>query len=365
MQGARRRDDPGSARCADRFGCVRGSRSIQVVGLLGLSAVGAELLAAYGDGTGDPGAVAFALVFFGALYGAPALLSRDFVRRRGWGWPSLLLIYAALGVVQACLIDQSMLSADYGGYEGWEEIRGATLIPALGVSAYNAFNFVVGHVIFSFAAPVAVAEAWAPGRAHVPWLGRFGTVVAVLAYLGAAGLIVADPGSHSGSVPQLLVSAGLAATLIGAAVVVGRRARRASAPGTAQRPVASADQPDAAAATLPSGQAPSVRVVLAATMGGAAVASMVPETWLGVLVGVVATSAVGAGVLVASRRSGWSVRHSAAVGLGFLLVRGLWAFLYYPLLGEVEAGPKYAHNVVMLAAVLLAGRLALRPPRGS
>ncbi len=343
---------------------MRGSRSIQVVGLLGLSAIGAELLAAYGDGTGDPGAVAFALVFFGALYGAPALVARDFVRRRGWGWPSLLLIYAALGVVEACLVDQSMFSEDYEGYEGWEETRAATLIPALGVSAYNAFNFVVGHMIYSFAAPVAVAEAWAPGRAHVPWLGRFGTVLAVMAYLAAAGLVATDPDSRSGSWPQLLVSAGLAAVLVGAAVVVGRGARRSSAQATARHPAASADQPGAATDTSRSGQAPSLRVVLAASMGGAAVASMVPETWLGVLVGVVATCAVGACVLVASRRSGWSVRHSAAVGLGFLLVRGLSAFLYYPLLGEVAAGPKYAHNVVMLAAVLLAGWFALRPPRG-
>lgn len=181
---------------------MRGSRSAQVVGLLGLSAIGAELLAAYGEGTGHPGAIAFSLVFFGALYGAPALLARDLVRRRGWGWPSLLLVFAALGVVQACLIDQSMFSADYGGYEGWEEIRAATLVPALGVSAYNAFNFVVGHMIYSFGAPVALAEAWVPTRAQVPWLGRFGTAMAVAAYLGTAALILADPGSRSGSVPQ-------------------------------------------------------------------------------------------------------------------------------------------------------------------
>jgi hypothetical protein len=93
------------------------TRPAQIVGLLGLSAIGAELLAAYGDSTGDPGGVAFALVFFAALYGAPVLLARDLVRRRGWGWPSLLLLCAALGVTQACLIDQSLFSADYQGYE--------------------------------------------------------------------------------------------------------------------------------------------------------------------------------------------------------------------------------------------------------
>ena len=165
--------------------------------------MGAELLSAYSDTTGDPGGVAFSLVFFAALYGAPALLVRELARRRGWGWPSMLLAFAALGVAQACLIDQSMFSVDYQAYEGWEETRAATLVPGLGISAFNAFNFVVGHMIFSFAAPVALVEAWHPERAHEPWLTGRGLVLAALAYLGAAALILADPTSHSGTAVQL------------------------------------------------------------------------------------------------------------------------------------------------------------------
>ena len=51
----------------------------QVLGVLILAPIGAELLTAYGESTGDPGAVAFSLVFFAALYGAPALLARELV----------------------------------------------------------------------------------------------------------------------------------------------------------------------------------------------------------------------------------------------------------------------------------------------
>lgn len=326
------------------------ARRGQVLGLLCLSGVGAELLAAYGDSTGDPAGVAFALVFFSALYGAPALLVRDLVRRRGGGWPSLLLLFAALGVVQACLIDQSMFSDDYEDYAGWEETRAATLIPALGISAHNAFNFVVGHMIYSFAAPVAVAEAWLPERAHLPWLGRLGTVVAAVAYLGVAALIMADPESQSGSTAQLVASVGVVAVLVGAAVVAARGPRAAR----------SAWSSDTAGPS-----APSVAKVLLTTTVGALVASLGPETWLGLALGVVATAAVGLGVLVASRRPGWSIRHAAAVGLGFLLARGLLAFAYYPLAGSVTAGPKYAHNLVMLGLVGWAGWVALRPPRAT
>ena len=65
----------------------RRARARQVAGLLVLSAIGAELLAAYDDSTGRPGELLFAVLFFAALYGAPALLIRELARRMGWGWP--------------------------------------------------------------------------------------------------------------------------------------------------------------------------------------------------------------------------------------------------------------------------------------
>lgn len=160
----------------------------------------------YAAETGDPGAVAVQLVFFAALYGAPAVLVRDLVRRVGWGWPSLLVLCAALGLVQAGLIDQPLFAVDYGGYDGWEELREPTLIPALDLSVFMLHAFVMGHVLFSFAAPLALAEAWRPSRARRPWLGRVGTAVAVLAYLLVAAMIVSDLGSHGATSAQLIVT---------------------------------------------------------------------------------------------------------------------------------------------------------------
>ncbi|PLP58800.1 hypothetical protein CYK37_14155 [Mesorhizobium loti] len=154
--------------------------------LAGLCAVGSELLAAYAENTGKIAAVLFALVFFAALYGAPALLAREVARRIGWGWPSLFLLTFAQGITQACLIDQSLFSDDYAGYEGWAESRQAAFIPVLSISADQAFNFIVGHVIFSFGAPIAVAESWRPDRAHRPWPGPVGIGVAAVVYLGTA-----------------------------------------------------------------------------------------------------------------------------------------------------------------------------------
>lgn len=317
-------------------------RAAQIVGLLVLCGVGAELLAAYAENTGDLGGVAFSLGFFAALYGAPALLAREVVRRAGWGWPALLVIFLALGITQACLIDQAMFSVDYQGYEGWEATREATLVPALGISVFNAYNFLGGHLIFSFGAPVALAEAWRPAHRQGSWLGPIGIGVAVVAYLGAAYLILSDPESHSASPTQLAVSGLAVVLLLVLAWQLGRRHRRTRRPAD-------------------TGSAPRVWVLLLGSLLLAGTAGFATEDWIGVAVGVGTTAAMAVGVWLLSRRSGWDHRHVAAVALSFLLVRGGLAFTYFPLAGAVEPAAKYTHNVVMILVVLLAGWCALRP----
>jgi hypothetical protein len=61
----------------------RRARAAQVAGLLVLSAIAAELLQAYDDSTGRFGVLLVVVVFFAALYGAPALLIRELARRMG------------------------------------------------------------------------------------------------------------------------------------------------------------------------------------------------------------------------------------------------------------------------------------------
>lgn len=313
--------------------------SAQILALAALCAVSAELLAAYSDSTGDIGAVLFNLIFFMALYGAPALLMRELARRLGWGWPSLLLLCAALGVLQACIIDQSMFAEQYHGYAGWEESRSATLIPEFGISAHNAYNFIIGHIIFSYAGPIAIAEAWRPKRAEAPWLRPFGMIVAAVFYVGSAALIMLDPESQSASQTQLVTSWLLVAACFLAAVLIGRR--------------------NVSIRSTPTGRV-SPLVVLAVTFAVAVLSNFAGEGWFGVVVGLGSTILILAMIIQLRMRFVWTPRHSAAVALGYLLSRGVLAFTYFPLLGEVEPLPKYLHNVAMLAIVLAAGILALK-----
>lgn len=302
------------------------------------------MLAAYADSTGNIPAVLFALVIFMGLYGAPALLVREVARRAGWGWPSLLLLILALAISEACIIDQSLFSEDYGGYEGWKETRQATFIPILSISAYNAYNFIIGHVIFSFGAPIAIAEAWRPHRAAKPWLGPAGLAVATAAYIGAATLVALDPQSQSASAPQLITSITLVVGCVIAAWLVGRRyKRKATAPAQATN------------------SAPRPGTVFGATLALAVVGSFAGEDWTGFALGIATTALVGVLIWRGGKQSGWGARQAAAVGLAFLVSRGALAFTYFPLAGEVEPLPKYAHNIVMMMAVLAAGWFALRP----
>lgn len=315
------------------------SDSAQILALAALCAVGAELLAAYSDNTGDVGAILFALIFFMALYGAPALLIRELARRMGWGWPSLLLLCAALSVLQACIIDQSLFAEQYHGYAGWEESRSATFIPAFGISAYSAYNFIIGHIVFSFAGPIAIAESWRHKRADAPWLRPFGMIVAAVFYVVSAALIMFDAQSQSASQTQLIVSWLLVAACFLAAALIGRI--------------------NISTQSRPTGRVNPL-VVLAATFAVAVLSNFAGEEWLGVLAGLGSTLMVLVMITWIRLRLVWTPRHSAAVALGYLLSRGVLAFTYFPLLGEVEPLPKYIHNVAMLAVVLAAGVVALK-----
>lgn len=311
------------------------NRFVAIGSLVTLSAIGAELLAAYNDTTGRPLALLGNLVFFALLYGCPALLIRELARRTGRGWPALLLLSAAAGLLQAGVIDQSLFAERYDDVRGWEETVRATYVAPLGVSAYMLQSFVLGHVVFSFSAPIALAEAVRPQLAHRSWLGRRGMIVAAALWLLVAGMILVDSGdAERARAAELLTALAVVAALIAAALRVDVPLRRA----------------------------PAARVgrVLVISFLLAAAHSAAPETWAGV--GVAVAVAAVAAALLAQRD--WGLMRVAAIATGVLLARGVLAFTYYPVVGETSAAQKYGHNVVMLAIVAGAGVYAIRRAAG-
>lgn len=304
-----------------------------------LAPVCAEYLSAYDDSTGDPVALISGLWFFVPLYGVPALVIREVARRRGLGWAGILLMATAAGLLQAGVVDQSLFSTDYRQIEGWQEIFSQTLIVPWGVSAVNLLNFVGGHVIFSFCAPIALIEAVRPATASRPWLGKLGLGLLSLLWVPVAVMLVigqlTTETSHASST-QLIVSSLVIAALIAAGLLARRRPAR----------------------TVTEREAPRVWVVGGVAVVLAAVAGVAPQTWVGVAM--VACAYLLAGLVIRrwSRRSGWGLRHVAVVAAAPLLDRALLAFTYDPVVGEVSAAA-YGHKATMLAIVLGLATLAL------
>lgn len=304
--------------------------------------VSAEYLIGYDDIIGDPAVLIFGLLIFGPLYGAPAVLIRETTRRAGRGWPSMLLLGLAFGLVQAGLIDQSLFNPAYRAIPYWDNLREPTFIPAIGVSAFMVLQFLGGHVLGSIAAPIALTEALFPARRTRPWLGPVGLAVVALLWLVAAVFVLLDTLANetfTASPVQLVTTTIIVLVLVALAFRL---------PPTAQRPVAS----DAVLTPLVVG---TLSLVLLGVRPLLAALSPVGPEFTGWLPTGVAFGAVVVWLVLVgrwSRRRGWGGLHVLAAAAGSLLGVAGAAFIVEPL-GDVPATAKYITNAVLLAIALL------------
>ncbi|MFH7595601.1 hypothetical protein WDV06_10935 [Streptomyces racemochromogenes] len=308
-------------------------RLLPALGLLLLAPVCAEYLIGYDQIIGRPLELLTGLLYLAPLYGTVAVLIRETARRTGRGWPTILLLSAAFGLVQAGLVDQSLFNPDFVDEPSWDRDRMPTYVPVLGVSVKQVLGFVGGHVIWSFAAPVAVVEACVPRLARRPWLGRAGTVVMAVLYLLAVVVFTHEhTRTFMASPVRLGVTAAVVLALVAAAFAVPRRPAGASRRTVSRRAVS----PWAA--------------------GGAAVVLLAahqlsPPTWTGAALDA-AVLALGGGLLLwCSRAAGWGGHHVPAVAGAALLVNAGLSFAVDPL-GEVSLTVKYTVNAALTVAVL-------------
>lgn len=300
-----------------------------------LSPICAEYLSAYDDTTGRPLTLLFGLLFFVPLYGAPALVVREVARRRDLGWPGIVLLALAAGVLQAGLVDQSLFTVDYRDIDVVADSATVTMIPVLGFGALNAVEYVTGHAIFSFGAPIALAEG--VGGTRGGWVGRWGLMIAVLAWGVVAALICADTmRTEDGASPAQAVGAAVVVVALVAAALRCRPPRPRE------------------------GRVPAPWLTLLAAAVIASGLGLYPVSWWGLLMLVTVVALLVTFLWVFGSRAAWTPVHTVAAALGVLVSRGLLAFLGEPLVGETTPLQKYGHNVAMLAIVLLAGAVAWR-----
>ncbi|GHF05360.1 hypothetical protein [Streptomyces morookaense] len=308
---------------------ARHHRWLPALGLLLLSPVCAEYLIGYDQIIGRPRELLAGLLILAPLYGAVAVMIREAARRTGRGWPTILLLSAAFGLAQAGLIDQSLFNPHFVDEPSWDRERSSTLVPVLGISLQHTLNFLAGHVIWSFAAPIAVVESLTPRLADRPWLRRGGMAVMALLYcLGAAVIFREHTKKFMASPVQLGVTAVIVLTLVALAFTLPRRRR-----------------------PMPGRVPPPLWLTACTAVALLATHQLIPPTWAGVALDVLSLS-LGAGLLLRwSSRAQWGRMHILAVSGSALVVNAGLSFVVQPN-GQVAYAAKYVANATLMLGVL-------------
>jgi hypothetical protein len=132
------------------------------------------------DVLGTPARFPILMIVEGLLYGGGALLVREVARRTGRGWPTILTLGVAYGLVEEGLVTQSLFAPRYEGLA----LTASGNVLGIG---WPWLEFVVTlHAVWSIGVSIGVVECLFRSRAHEPWLGRVSLpFVSILFVLGA------------------------------------------------------------------------------------------------------------------------------------------------------------------------------------
>lgn len=271
-----------------------------------------------------------ALPFLIPLYGGGALLIRESARRAGRGWPSILLLGLAYGVIQAGLVDQSLFNPSFQGLD----FQRVTPIPGLGISAYHAISFIVGHAVWSISVPIAIVELLTPDSRASPWLGRVGLATTALFYLLGCALLALGLYQEEQFLAAPMQLAGAAGT--GIALIIAAFALKPRPAPQTSRPV------------------PRPWLLGMGVFVGTSVFFARPENWLGgVIMGLVLLGLGALAVAYWSRQPGWRLQHQFAVVAGTILTYAWAGFALTALLRPDDRLAWVGNTVFALIAGLL------------
>ncbi|OPY28839.1 MAG: hypothetical protein A4E28_01300 [Methanocella sp. PtaU1.Bin125] len=131
-----------------------------------------------------------ALAFLIGLYGCGALLVRELTVRWHRGWPTILALGAAYGIIEEALMTKSFFDPGWmdvgllGSYGRW-----------LGVNWIWSLELTLFHMVFSIAIAILLVQLAYPGRSGRPWVGRRGLIASavVLVFVVVFGYLFLTP----------------------------------------------------------------------------------------------------------------------------------------------------------------------------
>jgi hypothetical protein len=273
-----------------------------------------------------------AMIVLAPLYGGGAILVREAARRAGRGWPTMLLLALAYGIVEEGFLCQTLFNPNCYGLRLLDE----AYIPALGMGAWWTLFVLTIHVVWSIAVPIALVESLVPAdRATRPWLGKVGLVVTTLLYaLGCfMSFAFTRKSQHFMAAPAQWIGAGVAVlAVVAAAFLLPRSRRRNECPAPNPWLVG-------AFALLTSSGFMAMRVVL--------------HGWPIVMAYGVLFAAVIAILVAWSRRTTWSAVHRFALAGGALLTYAWYGFVQHPTVGAAGKVALIGNGVFAAMAVAL------------
>ncbi|MBN1483215.1 MAG: hypothetical protein JXA37_00710 [Chloroflexia bacterium] len=156
----------------------------------------------------------FGLLLLGVLYGGGAILARELRVRWHRGWPTVLALGLAYGILEEGLMVKSFFDPQWmdlgllGSYGRW---AGVNWVWTLQLTLY--------HALFSIAAPILLVEHLYPQHRDQPWLRRRGLVAMGLLLLAdvAVGFFLLT------TYRPPLIPYGLAAAAAAGLVLLARR----------------------------------------------------------------------------------------------------------------------------------------------
>ncbi|MFI7590419.1 hypothetical protein [Micromonospora sp. NPDC049359] len=278
------------------------------------------------------------IIALGPMYGGAAILIREAARRLGAGWPAIVLLAAAFGVLQAGLVDQSLFNPGYLDDTQYADTRSAaeaSLVPGLGFSLRQAYDYVGNHILLTICAPIVFVESFLGAkRRRRPWLGRPGLAVVGVLYLLGSLLVFTSPEGRKNflaSPLQLGFATAVVLALVAAALLPRWRQAR---PRRARR--------------VPHPLWVGLLVVVAHLFTDPT------PGWPGVLVALTVAAAVGALVVYWSGGVRWGQRHVLAAASANVVSAAAFAYLvppYSPASPAAALAGDVAVTVVTLALV--------------
>jgi hypothetical protein len=173
------------------------------------------------------------MIVVAPLYGGGAVVIREVARRTGRGWPTIVLLAFAYGLLEEGLSLQTLFNPNYLGLHLLQQ----AYIPSLGIGGWWTVYVLALHVVWSICVPIALTEALFAERRTAPWLGYPGLGVSILLFLAGLAVNHALTGrmeKFSASPLQLGSVAVLIVLVVTVGFLIGRK-REASA-GFVPRP---------------------------------------------------------------------------------------------------------------------------------